>query len=272
MASDAFQKDILKDKVALISGGTRGINLGIARGLMEQGAKVVVFGRNEERARQAEAELRAIGSGQAMGVSCDVRDYEAVSRVVEKTADAFGALDIVVAGAAGNFFAPVVGLSPNAFRTVIDIDLMGTFNLFRASFDKLTKPGASLIAISAGQAENARAFQAHACAAKAGVNMLTQTLAIEWGPAGVRSNIIAPGAIADTEGVKFLASDPAAFKENIKRIPQRRLGGVDEIADMAIYLSSDAARYVNGQIIYVDGGLSAGDGREDALTVPERRK
>ena len=271
MISAAFQENILKDKVALISGGTRGINLGVARGFMQQGAKVVVFGRNEERAAQAQAELQAIGCGEAKGVSCDVRDYDAVRGVVEMAARMYGTLDIVVAGAAGNFFAPVVGLSANAFKTVIDIDLMGTFHLFRASFDHLTKPGASLIAISAGQAENARAFQAHACAAKAGVHLLTQTLAIEWAPAGVRSNIIAPGAIADTEGVKFLAADPEAFEANIQRIPQRRLGGVDEIAAMAVYLRSDAARYDNGQTIYVVGGLSAGDGREDARVVPEHR-
>ncbi|MEO0417448.1 MAG: SDR family oxidoreductase [Pseudomonadota bacterium] len=265
-----FQDQVLKDKVALISGGTRGINLGIARGFMEAGAKVVVFGRNEERAASAEAELRQIGGGEALGLSCDVRDYDGVAAVVERTAKEFGTLDIVIAGAAGNFFAPVVGLSANAFKTVIDIDLLGTFNLFRASFDHLTKPGASLIAITAGQADNPRAFQAHACAAKAGVNMLTKTLAIEWGPAGVRSNLISPGAIADTEGVKFLAADPDQFDKSIKRIPSRGLGTVEDIADAAIFLSSDAARYVNGHVMYVDGGLCAGDGSQDALTPLKR--
>lgn len=265
-----FKDKVLEGKVALISGGTRGINLGIARGFMEQGAKVVVFGRDAERAASAEAELRQIGGGEAMGLSCDVRDYEGVAAVVEKTRETYDTLDIVIAGAAGNFFAPVVGLSANAFKTVIDIDLLGTFNLFRASFDHLTKPGASLIAITAGQADNPRAFQAHACAAKAGVNQLTKTLAIEWGPAGVRANLISPGAIANTEGVKFLSNDPAKFEESIKRIPSRFLGEVEDIADAAIFLSSDAARYVNGQVMYVDGGIGAGDGREDALT-PLRR-
>ncbi|MEM7688387.1 MAG: SDR family oxidoreductase [Pseudomonadota bacterium] len=265
-----FQPDLLKGKTALISGGTRGINLGIARGLMEHGAKVVVFGRDQERAANAEAELQKIGGGDAMGLSCDVRDYDGVADVVKRTAEAYGTLDIVIAGAAGNFFAPVVGLSANAFKTVIDIDLLGTFNLFRASFDHLAKPGASLIAITAGQADSPRAFQAHACAAKAGVNQLTKTLAIEWGPAGVRANLISPGAIADTEGVKFLSNDPAKFEESIQRIPSRFLGEVEDIADAAIFLSSDAARYVNGQVMYVDGGIGAGDGREDALT-PRRR-
>lgn len=265
-----FQDQILKGKVALISGGTRGINLGIARGLMEQGAKVCVFGRDPQRAADAEAELRQIGGGEAMGVSCDVRDYDGVAEVIKRTVDAYGTLDIVIAGAAGNFFAPVVGLSANAFKTVVDIDLLGTFNLFRASFDHLTKPGASLIAITAGQADNPRAFQAHACAAKAGVNQLTRTLAIEWGPAGVRANLISPGAIANTEGVKFLSADPDKFEESIQRIPSRFLGEVEDIADAAIFLSSDAARYVNGQVMYVDGGIGAGDGRADALTVPKR--
>ncbi|MEL6542253.1 MAG: SDR family NAD(P)-dependent oxidoreductase, partial [Pseudomonadota bacterium] len=100
-----FQNQVLKDKVALISGGTRGINLGIARGFMEAGAKLVVFGRNEERAASAEAELRQIGGGEALGLSCDVRDYDGVAAVVERSAKEFGTLDIVIAGAAGNFFA-----------------------------------------------------------------------------------------------------------------------------------------------------------------------
>ena len=266
-----FHDDLMTDKVALISGGTRGINLGIAKRFVQLGPHVVVFGRNEQRAKEAEASLQEVGGGRAMGIACDVRDYDAVRDVVTRTRDAFGELDVVIAGAAGNFFSPVVGLSANAFKTVIDIDLLGTFHLFRASYDALKTPGASLIAITAAQAEKATPFQAHAAAAKAGVNMLTKTLAIEWGPAGVRANLIAPGGIEGTEGVKFLASTPEQFDDAIQRIPARRLGQVDEIADMAVFFSSDAAAYVNGQVIYVDGGLKTGDGSYDCLTVPDRR-
>jgi len=263
--SNTFKSNVLKDKVALISGGTSGINLGIAKAFAAQGARLVVFGRNLEKAKAAQANIRAAGDETALGLSCDVRDYDGVQNVVETTAKEFGSLDIVIAGAAGNFFSPVVGLSANAFKTVIDIDLLGTFNLFRASYDHLTKPGASLIAITAGQAEIAVAYQAHACAAKAGVNMLTKTLAVEWGPAGVRANLIAPGGIAGTEGVKFMGATPEAYQAALNKVPSRRLGEVEEIADMAIFLASDAASYVNGQVIYVDGGASTGDGSHDCL-------
>jgi len=262
---DTFKSGILSNKVALISGGTSGINLGIANAFAAQGARVVVFGRNLEKAKAAQAEIRKAGDKTALGLSCDVRDYDGVQKVIESTAEKFGTLDIVIAGAAGNFFSPAVGLSLNAFKTVIDIDLMGTFNLFRASFDHLTKPGASLMAITAGQAEMAVPYQAHASAAKAGVNMLTKTLAVEWGPAGVRANLIAPGGIAGTEGVKFMGPTPEIFEAALKKVPDRRLGTVDEIADMAVFLSSDAAAYVNGKVIYVDGGMSTGDGSYECL-------
>jgi len=263
--STTFKSNILEDKVALISGGTSGINLGIAKAFAAHGARVVVFGRNLEKAQAAQADIRAAGDKTALGLSCDVRNYDGVQNVIETTAKKFGTLDIVIAGAAGNFFSPVVGLSPNAFKTVIDIDLMGTFNLFRASFDHLTKPGASLMAITAGQAEQVVPYQAHAAAAKAGVNMLTKTLAVEWGPAGVRANLIAPGGIAGTEGVKFMGNTPEKFDAAVRQIPGRRLGELEDIADMAIFLSSDAASYVTGQVIYVDGGLSTGDGSNECL-------
>lgn len=263
-------------KTVFITGGTSGINLGIAKGFAREGAKVAVIGRDPERAANAEAEIKAecktaeTSGGSALGFSCDVRDYDAVEAALARVAEAFGTIDVLVAGAAGNFYAPLLGMSANAFRTVVDIDLFGTFNAFRASYPYLTKPGASLIAISAGQADKASAMQAHACAAKAGVNQLTKVCAVEWGPAGVRANIISPGGIADTVGVKFLSKDPAQFDEAIGRIPSKRLGTVDEIADMAKFLSSDAARYVNGQVIYVDGGLYAGDASTDCLNPPPR--
>lgn len=259
-------------KTVFITGGTSGINLGIAKGFAREGAKVAVIGRDPDRAASAQAEIKAecAKEGDAMGFSCDVRDYDAVEAALARVAESYGSIDVLVAGAAGNFYAPLLGMSANAFRTVVDIDLFGTFNTFRASFPFLTKPGASLIAISAGQADRASAMQAHACAAKAGVNQLTKVCAVEWGPAGIRANIISPGGIADTVGVKFLSKDPAKFDEAINRIPGKRLGTVDEIADAAKFLSSDAARYINGQVIFVDGGLYAGDASTDCLNPPPR--
>jgi NAD(P)-dependent dehydrogenase (short-subunit alcohol dehydrogenase family) len=263
--SHCFSENLLAGKVAFVAGGTRGINLGIAKAFACAGARVAVIGRDAERAAAAQADIEQASGESALGMSCDVRDYAAVETAIKTTAEAFGKIDILVSGAAGNFFSPIVGLSANAFKTVIDIDLIGTFNVFRASFDYLTKPGASLIAITAGQAEHAVPFQAHAAAAKAGVNMLTKTLAVEWGPAGVRANLIAPGGIEGTEGVKYLSSSQDGLDEAIGRVPARRLGTVTEIADTAVFLCSEAASYITGQVIYVDGGTLTGNGAYDCL-------
>jgi NAD(P)-dependent dehydrogenase (short-subunit alcohol dehydrogenase family) len=151
---------------------------------------------------------------------------------------------------------------------VVDIDLNGTFHVFHASYQHLRKPGASLISITAGQAVKPMMNQIHACAAKAGVNQVTKCLAIEWGPAGVRVNAISPGPIGDTEGMARLAPGPmeAALKA---RIALRDYGRKDDIADAALWLSSDAARYVTGAIINVDGA-SEYDASGDALNAPAR--
>jgi NAD(P)-dependent dehydrogenase (short-subunit alcohol dehydrogenase family) len=148
-------------------------------------------------------------------------------------------------------------MSANAFKTVVDIDLLGTFNVFRGCHE-LLNPGASLIAITAGQAEQAMAMQAHACAAKAGINQLVRTLAIEWGP-DVRVNGISPGPIADTEGMARLAPDETTRQAHYARIPMKRWGTAYEIAEAAVYLSTPAASYVTGAILDVDGGSSVGD-------------
>lgn len=254
----AFKDNLLAGKTAFIAGGTSGINLGIAKRYAELGAKVAVAGRNPEKAANAAAE---IGHG-ALGLSCDVRDYAQIQAALQEAKDRLGPLDIVVSGAAGNFVAPALGMSANGFRTVVDIDLNGTFNVFRACYDLLNRPGASLIAITAGQAVNPSMMQAHVCAAKAGINQLLRVLAMEWGPSGVRVNGISPGPIAGTEGMARLSPTPESDKAITARIPLRRFGEVAEVAESAVFLVSDSARYVTGTILDCDGGSQLGDARD----------
>lgn len=250
----AFRDGLLNGKTAFVAGGTSGINLGIAKRLAQLGAKVAVVGRNPEKAQNA---AREIGDG-ALGLSADVRDYAAIRGALETVASEFGKLDIVVSGAAGNFLAPAIGMSANAFRTVVDIDLNGTFNVFRASHDLLNTPGASLIAITAGQAVNASPLQVHACAAKAGINQVIRVLAMEWGP-DIRVNGISPGPIAGTEGMSRLAPGTPADGGHQERIALKRWGRIEEVAESAVFLSSPSASYVTGIILDCDGGSQLGD-------------
>ena len=265
-----FTPRLLKGKVAFIAGGSSGINLGIAHGLAEAGARVALISRRIEKVDAAVAELRGAGY-EAMGFAADVRNYPAVEQALRDVHEAWGPIDIVVSGAAGNFLASAIGMSPNAFKTVIDIDLMGTFHVLRASYEFLRKPGASVISITAGQAVNPTMFQSHACAAKAGINMLTKCLAMEWGAAGVRVNAISPGPIRDTEGMARLAPTPESEAAVKRLIPLGEYGEKRDIADLAVFLCSDSARYITGAILDCDGGFSlAGSGALASAPMPER--
>jgi NAD(P)-dependent dehydrogenase (short-subunit alcohol dehydrogenase family) len=238
-------------RAAFVCGGTRGMNLAIAKRFAAAGARVAVMSRDPERCARAAAEL---GPG-ALGLPGDARDFERVQTVLREVADAFGPLDVVVAGQAGNFYAPAAKLSSNGFRAIVDIDLVGTFHVFRAAFDVARKPGASFIAITAPEAVRPLPFQAHVCAAKAGVNMLCRCLALEWGPIGVRVNAISPGPIEGSWGMDNVVSPTAEQKEKIRRaLPLRRWGTEKDIADAALFLASDAAGYVTGTVLDVDGG------------------
>ncbi|MEM9300463.1 MAG: SDR family oxidoreductase [Pseudomonadota bacterium] len=261
----------LKERNFLISGGTSGINLGIARVLASHGAHVAVFGRDPEKARVAAEEIAEVpGASVTMGLAADVRDPDAVAGVVAEAAETLGPLDGVIAGAAGNFPAPAVSISPKGFKTVVDIDLLGSYNVFWSSFEHLRKPGASLIAITAPQATQVWPHQVHVCAAKAGVNMLVRSLAFEWGPAGVRVNAISPGPIEKTEGMERLAPTPEIAEGFRRKLPLRRFGRADEVGNLAAFLSSADAEYITGCIIPCDGGTDLGDASADCLT-PSRR-
>jgi NAD(P)-dependent dehydrogenase (short-subunit alcohol dehydrogenase family) len=252
---ETFRPGLLGGKTAFVAGGSSGINLGIAHGLGAAGAKVAIISRKPEKFEAAFAELKAAGHA-AMGAAADVRDYAAVEAALKAVHEAWGEIDILISGAAGNFLAPAIGMSANAFRTVVDIDLIGTFHVLRAGYEYLRKPGASVISITAGQAVNPTAFQSHVCAAKAGINMLTRCLALEWGGAGVRVNAIAPGPISDTEGMARLTPTPEAEAALKRMIPLGDYGEKRDIADLAIFLSSDSARYITGAILDCDGGSS----------------
>ncbi|MEO8448771.1 MAG: SDR family oxidoreductase [Gemmatimonadota bacterium] len=249
-----FLPDILKGRVAFVAGGTSGINLEIALAFAAHGASVAVLSRSLDKVQAAVAVLEKAGGGRAVGYSADVRDFPAVERSVREAAETLGPLDIVVSGAAGNFLAPAAKLSANGFKTVVDIDLLGTFHVLRAAYEVVRKPGAALINISAPQSTEAHWGQAHVSAAKAGIDMLTRSLAGEWGPEGIRVNAIVPGPIAGTEGMARLAATPEARRDTESRVALRRYGTKQEVANMALFLASDAASYVTGAVFYCDGG------------------
>ena len=252
----------------LVVGGTSGINLGIAEAFAEQGANVAVASRSQSKVDAAIQRIAAFGNRTA-GFAADVRDVAALESGLASVAAALGTIDTLVVGQAGNFPAAAMQLSPNGFKSVVDIDLLGSFNTIRLAHRHLTPGKANVIAISAPQASVPMAFQAHVCAAKAGVEMLTRVLAIELGPQNIRVNAIVPGPIEGTEGMDRLAPTPEAREGARRSVPLRRYGTPREIADCAMFLASPLAGYISGAIIPVDGGWSAaGAGASGGLDLP----
>ncbi|MEM6415626.1 MAG: SDR family oxidoreductase [Pseudomonadota bacterium] len=240
-------------KTVFVAGGTSGINLGVAERFAEAGASVAVLSRKQEKIDAAVKTISGYGV-EAKGYSADVRDYDAVKAAFDSAKAEFRAIDIVVSGAAGNFPAFAEGISSNGFRAVLEIDTLGTFHVMRAAYDVITKPGGVLINISAPQAFQAMQMQSHVCAAKAGVDKITETLALEWGPKGLRINSISPGPIDNTEGMDRLAPTPE-LREMVKgTVPMQRMGAASEIGDAALFLASPAAAYITGAVLPVDGG------------------
>ena len=263
-----FRDNLLRGKVAFITGGSSGICLRIAERFAAQGAKAALLGRSQEKLDRAVTGIREAG-GDAIGFSADVRDYAALSGALQKAHEQYGEIDILLCGAAGNFPAPALGMSANGFKAVIDIDLLGTFNTCRAAYEHLRKPGASVIAISATHAFRPIPMQAHVCAGKAGVDILIKTLAVEWGSAGVRLNVVTPGPVDDTEGMRRLAPTEEIRTRLTESIPLQRFASKDEIADLALFLCSGAAAYITGAVFVCDGGQSL-TGSSFAAVMEER--
>jgi len=214
-----------------------------------------VCSRDPAKIETSTAQLRAHGKGVA-GFQADVRKYDEVEAALKSAHTQFGDIDVLVSGAAGNFVAPALGISSNGFRTVVEIDLLGTFHVMRAAHQFLRKPGASLINISADQALRGYVGQVHVCAAKAGIDQITRVLALEWAADGIRVNSVVPGPIAETEGMRRLTSTPEAEAKLKSQVPLHRYGTKQEVANACMFLSSPLAEYITGVVLPVDGGLA----------------
>jgi peroxisomal 2,4-dienoyl-CoA reductase len=262
-----FRDGLFNGQVALITGGGSGIGRGIADVLASLGAHVVLASRKLERVEQAASEIRAAG-GRASGVAVDVREQERVQAVIADVQREHGRIDLLVNNAAGNFYAPSESLSANAWKSVIEIDLYGTFFCSQAVLPVMrAQGGGAIVNISMTLHYRGWPLMAHATAAKAGIDALTKTLALEWARDRVRVNAIAPGPIP-TEGVKKAFTPPPAADGAVdvfaqeramdiyakKMIPLQRFGSPEDIANMVAFLASPAGAWITGAIMVVDGG------------------
>ena len=248
-----FKDNFLKGKTALITGGGSGICKEIALYLGKHGANIFIVGRREEVLKETCQQFEKEGI-KARFYSADVRDFSSCKESVEACLKEFNSLEILINGAAGNFLAPAEKLSANGFGTVIDIDVKGTFNMSRASFEALkTTENSVILNISATLHYQGTLFQSHVMSAKAAIDALGKSLATEWAKDGIRVVGIAPGPIGDTEGMRRLA--PGKKQEDwASRIPLGRLGQKIDIANAALFLVSEAAAFITGETLVVDGG------------------
>ncbi|KAF8333930.1 NAD-P-binding protein [Cantharellus anzutake] len=252
-STEVFKKDIFEGKVLFCTGGPSGICKAMTKSIMSHGADAIIIGRKVDKGEAAAKELSNATGQRCVFAQADVREPEQLKAAAKKCIDTFGKIDFVICGAAGNFLAPISGLSENAFATVVRIDTLGTFNTIKATLPHVRRTRGSYIHVSATLHYYGTPYQAHVSAAKAGVDALSNVLAVEEGPRGVRSNVIAPGPILGTEGMDRLT--PVGKKDAITRsVPLQRQGGLDDVPNTAVFLFSEAANWVTGQIIAVDGG------------------
>ncbi|KAN0134613.1 NAD(P)-binding protein [Lactarius tabidus] len=246
----AFKENIFKNKVLFCTGGGSGICRVMTEAVMRHGANATIVGRNEGRLTKAAQELSAVSGSTCFVVQADVRDPKQVQTAVQRTIEKYGRIDFVINGAAGNFLAPISGLSENGFRTVIEIDTLGTYNTIKATLPHVRATKGSYIHVSTTLHYRGTPYQVHVSAAKAAVDATSAVLAVEEGPRGVRSNVIAPGPIGGTEGMDRLTPKG---REDSWPVPTGRKGESRDVANAAVFLFSDAASFISGQILVVDG-------------------
>lgn len=249
-----FNPDLLAGKVAFVTGGATGICKGITQAFADHGCRTVITSRKIENLEPSAKEITEKSGNQCLPVVADVRQPDQVEQAVAKALEVMGRIDILVNGAAGNFLCPAADMSTNAFGTVIDIDTKGTWHVSRAVYNAcMKKSGGVILNISATLHYGGTPMQLHVSAAKAAIDAMTRNLAVEWGPQNVRVIGIAPGAIGDTEGTRRLL--PGELAERLRKItPIQRIGKIDDIANLSLFLCSDAASNINGVTVVSDGG------------------
>ncbi|KAK9254220.1 hypothetical protein V1507DRAFT_456519 [Lipomyces tetrasporus] len=267
-STSVFQPGIFNNKAVFCTGGAGTICRRQVEALVILGANAVIVGRKKVVTEKVAAEIQQLRKGsKVLGMSVDVRDYKALQEAIARTVEELGKIDYVICGAAGNFLADFRHLSSNAFKTVVEIDLLGSYNTVKAAQNQLITNKGSVIFVSATLHYYGVPFQSHVAAAKAGIDALSNALAVELGPFGVRCNCIAPGPIDGTEGISRLL--PKEMTENARKaVPLQRFGTIDDISHATVFLFSPASSFITGTTIVVDGGAWH-TGQAGTLPYPE---
>lgn len=248
----------LEDKVIVVTGGGSGLGKSMTKYFLELGAKVAITSRNLEKLQTTAQELEQETGGKCLAIQCDVRHYDQVEAMLQHTLDTFGKVDVLLNNAAGNFISPTERLSSNAFDTIIDIVLKGTKNCtlaFGKHWIDKKETNKTILNIVTTYAWTGSSYVVPSATAKAGVLAMTRSLAVEWAKYGIRSNAIAPGPFP-TKGAwdRLLPGDLKDQFDLAKKVPLKRVGDHQELANLAAYLVSDFADYLNGEVITIDGG------------------
>ncbi len=253
-----LRDDALKGKVIVVTGGGSGLGKAMTKYFMELGADVAITSRDLEKLKNTAAELETETGGSCLAVQCDVRHYDQVEAMLAEVLKTFGKVDVLLNNAAGNFISPTERLSANAFDTVIDIVLKGSKNCtlaFGKHWIDSKQKTATILNIVTTYAFTGSAYVVPSATAKAGVLAMTKSLAVEWAKYGIRSNAIAPGPFP-TKGAwdRLLPGDLAEKFDMSKKVPLKRVGDHQELANLAAYLISDFSAYINGEVVVIDGG------------------